>query len=331
MNIFIILATIGILIFFLILSLIVYLVTYNMLKKEKRKLLLIILAIIFFLIIITGIVLYSLSAVVNKPLSQEEIIQYVEDEIKKETGIEVSVKIVNEEHLKVCTNEILKMCLNKQYAIGAKSYELEITNLKNNTMEKGTYTDGYALNTFYGKRKIASKLEYENLKLKEIYIIKKEFIKELVNKVNSYYIHEDKNNSNEFIMFVYETNYYQISDLLDSFDEILTEYNATTYVTYNVYFYKDKKAFIKSKLDSYPDFLSKNKEFTHGKDFLIKYTKNFVDEIIVDEERGNYIYDTIDDNYEYLVYWYNANSYSPEDSNRAKLKVLGVLEQQLIK
>ena len=81
--------------------------------------------------------------VADSPLSEEEIISYVQEKICTETGDDVTAEIVSKKQLEVAT-AWLDGPMGYQKVTGGHEYELKITNNDDkNVTANATYKDGY--------------------------------------------------------------------------------------------------------------------------------------------------------------------------------------------
>ena len=144
---------------------------------------------VFFVILLCGCGVNSVK--VNNPLTENEIISYVQNEIYRETSDDTNVKIINKKELSVCTESLVGDCFKYQIVEGGYSYEVEITNRSNSEIiGTGTYNDGYILydeQYTNGKSEKAHYFRSDYKEQKDLVLIKNEFISALNEKFNKYY------------------------------------------------------------------------------------------------------------------------------------------------
>ena len=116
----------------------------------------------------------------DEPLSEDEVIAFVEKKIKDETGDEVTAKIVSKDKLRVPT-AWLDGGINHQEVKGGSEYSLEITNNEDKSVTAtANYKDGYII---YDKKKYPDGLKKEAVfntnysGKKSGNVVKNEFIK----------------------------------------------------------------------------------------------------------------------------------------------------------
>ena len=72
--------------------------------------------------------------VADNPLTEDEIIELIQNEVYKKTEDEVDAKIINKENYEICTFW-LDGCHGGKKIEGIYSYDIEITNKSNNDMK----------------------------------------------------------------------------------------------------------------------------------------------------------------------------------------------------
>ena len=277
---------------------------------------------------------------VNNPLTENAIINYIQNEIYRETGDETRVNIINKKELSVCT-AWFDGCVKYQTVEGGHSYEVEIINKSNNKIiGAGTYEDGYIA---YDKEYINGKKENEhkftsNYKEKKgLFLIKKEFIDALNEKSNKYYIYKDVSNDKGYDIFINSSNYDDINDLLLNFKNIVIKYRDLAYTNYSVYIYKDENVFNNTNFDLYNNAHENYEGQSNGKHIIEQYTgkevirisssKDFNYELFTSNGASAIYSDKeyIDYNsFEYFIFWYDAEPNSFVDSNTPTIQIFGI-------
>ena len=273
----------------------------------------------------------------DNPLSEDDVIKYVEKEIYNQTYDDVDVKIISKENLSACT-ATFDGCISYQKVEGGTSYKLEIKSKKNKELvATGTYKDGYIM--YDKKNKENSQSHDANFfsdykELKNFYDVKAELINALEENYFNYHIY-NANDKDEVNIFITSKNYDEINNLLSKFKTIvLNARNSKDYhLQYNVYIYKDKIIFNETNFDLNKD---KTENYDKGstKDTLKHYTGKEV-EIIGNtdgfdkeafESNGTTVLNEgVDEsNYEYIVLCYKAVPNSFIGYNKPHMQILGV-------
>ncbi len=276
---------------------------------------------------------------VNHPLTEKEMIQYIQNEVYRETGDETQVNIINKKELSVCTSWF-DGCVKQQTVEGGHSYEVEIINkIHHEIVGTGTYDDGY---TLYDEQYTNGKSEREpsftnNYKeQKGLFLIKNEFIQALNEKLNTYYLYKDVSNDTGYDIFINSSNYDDINDLLLTFKNIVIKYEDLVYTSYSVYIYKDETAFKNTNFELYKNGHDNHAQ-SYGKDMIEQYTGK---EVIRIGESQDFNYELFTSNgasdansneeyidynsFEYIVFWYSAGPNSFVDPNTPSMQIFGV-------
>ncbi|MCR5836716.1 MAG: hypothetical protein K6G88_09425 [Lachnospiraceae bacterium] len=274
---------------------------------------------------------------VNNPLTEKEIIKYVQNVIYKEYGDETIVKIVNKEEEMVGTFW-LDGWSNYKPVKGAYSYDVEIINKNNKELKAtGTYEDGYAkYDKKYGKFVTPHSFTSDYKIQKGLFLIKKEFISALDDKFTKYYIYKDISDDEEYNIFINSSDYDEINDLLSEFNKTIIKYRDLAYTSYNVYIYKDESVFNETNFDLYEkwprDYRDQERgdtiEKLAGKEVIIigyddsfnydLFTSNGASAEGIDDEYVDY------NTFEYLVFFCSAEPNSVDDNTSPDMYVLGV-------
>ena len=278
--------------------------------------------------------------VADDPLSEDEIISYVQEKIHSETGEDVDVEIVSKKQLEVATMW-LDGPMNYKKVDGGHEYELEITSKKDkNVVAKGTYKDGYIVysNKDHPDGVKKEPVFYSDFKSRKgVTGVKNEFIKALDERFDEYYIFDDVSTSRGLDVFICSSDYDQINGLLKSFKNTVIRFKSQEYVTYSVYIYKDAKAF---KNTDFEKFKTGSEPFggqSNGRDMIghltgkqpvkLSYCKSF-DKQYFESNGVTNAKKTIDESdpgsFDYVVFWYDAEPNSFAGSNSPKLYVFGV-------
>lgn len=293
---------------------------------------------VFFAMLLCGCGVDSVK--VNNPLTENEIIKFVQNEIYRESSDETNVKIINKKELSVCTSWF-DDCLRYQTVEGGHSYEVEITNRSNNEIiGTGKYDDGYTLydkQYTNGKSKKAHSFTSNYKEQKGLYLIKNEFISALNEKFNKYYIYKDVSNDEGYDIFINSSNYDDINNLLSKFKNTVVKYRDLTYTSYSVYIYKDESAFNNTNFELYKSGHENYGGQSYGKDMIEQYTgkevirigggEDFNYELFISNgaSAANTDAKYIDYNtFEYLVFWYDAEPNSFVGNNTPSMQIFGV-------
>ena len=278
--------------------------------------------------------------VADDPLSEDEVIAFVEKKIKVETGDEVTAKIVSKEKLRVPT-AWLDGGINYQEVKGGSEYSLEITNNEDKSVTAtANYKDGYVI---YDKKKYPDGMKKEPvfytdyLGKKSENIVRSEFIKALDERFDDYRIYVDVGTDKGLDVFICSSDYEKVNDLLMKFKEIAVKYKSKSYTTYSVYIYKDEKVYNDTDFRKYTQCKVNYGGQSHGREMISQYTGKEVEDVSTcrsfDKEyfesdgvtNAKKTYENIDrSSYEYLVFWYDAEPNSFVGSNNPLLCVFGV-------
>lgn len=278
--------------------------------------------------------------VVDEPLSEEEIISYVQEKIRNDTGDDVSVEIVSKKQLSVPTMWF-DGPMNYQNVSGGHEYELKITNINDESFTaKGTYMDGYIIYSDKdhpdGNKKPSS-FYTDYTGAKALSGVKAEFTKALDERFDEYYIYRDVGTEKGLDIFICSSDYDLVNGLLQSFRNTVIKYRENEYVTYSVYIYKDAKAFKNTDFEKYktgsvsyggqsntPDMIG---QFTGKQAVKISYCNSFDRSYFESNGFTNakkMIDDSDPDSYEYLIFWYDAEPNSFRGKNEPSVYVYGV-------
>lgn len=259
---------------------------------------------------------------VNNPLTQDEIIAYIENKISIDMGDKVTAKIISKNNLKVCTSWF-DTCLRYQTVDGGYSYQIEIVNNDNKEIvATGTYDDGYIK---YDKQYTNGKQEKEsyfinNYKEKKgLFLIKNEFTNILNQSFNKYFIYKDLSNDNGYDIFINSIDYDLINNLLLNFNKIVTKYRDYVYTSFSVYIYKDGNIYNNTNFELYNNGKKDYSGQSYGKDMIEQYTGKEVVRIGESDAFNRELFLTngasaantdneyIDyNNFEYLIFWYHS-------------------------
>lgn len=278
--------------------------------------------------------------VADDPLSEEEIITYVQEKIRSETGDTVTAEIVSKKQLEVAT-AWLDGPMGYQKVTGGHEYELKITNNDDkNVTATGTYKDGYIV---YDKKSQKNGVRHESTfhsdytGKKGTNNVKNEFIKALDEKFDEYYIYEDVGTPKGLDIFICSSDYELIDSLLQSFKNTALKFRSQQYVTYSVYIYKDEKAFKNTDFERYKDCkvsyggqsnaLDIIGQYTGKQAVRLSYCRSF-DRSYFESNGTSNAKKTIDDtdpnSFEYVIFWYDAEPNSFRGNNTPSLYVFGV-------
>ena len=278
--------------------------------------------------------------VADDPLSEDEVIAFVEKKIKEETGDDVTAKIVSKEKLSVPT-AWLDGGINYQEVKDGSEYKLEIRNNEDKSVTAtANYKDGYII---YDKKKYPDGIkkdpvfntDYSGKKSENI--VKNEFIKALDERFEDYRIYVDVGTDRGLDVFICSSDYEKVNDLLMKFKEIALRYKSKSYTTYSVYIYKDDKVFNETDFSKYTRCKVSYGGQSHGREMISQYTGRDVEDVSTcrsfDKEyfesdgvtNAKKTYENIDrSSYEYLVFWYDAEPNSFVGNNKPLLCVFGV-------
>lgn len=278
--------------------------------------------------------------VADSPLSEEEIISYVQQKIRTETGDNVTAEILSKKQLEVAT-AWLDGPMGYQKVTGGHEYELKITNNDDkNVTATGTYKDGYIV---YDKKSQKNGVRHESTFYsdysgkKGTNNVKNEFIQALDEEFDEYYIYEDVGTPKGLDIFICSTDYELINSLLQSFKNTALKFRSQQYVTYSVYIYKDEKAFKNTDFDRYKDCkvsyggqsnaLDIIGQYTGKQAVRLSYCRSF-DRSYFESNGTSNAKKTIDDtdpnSFEYVIFWYDAEPNSFRGNNTPDLYVFGV-------
>ena len=275
-------------------------------------------------------------AFVKNPLSEKDIINYVKKSIFTEYGDDVTVKIVSRDDLKVCTY-IWDVCDNPDQLVrGGKSYTLEIVNNKYNVIvAEGQYDDGYvAYGTRYDLTRIAQKGKFTSNygEKRGLLKIKDDFEVVLKEKYDKFYVFMDIGNTDNYDIFISTSSDSDVSYLIEEFNKIALEHEATVHMTYSIYIYKNPDVFNSIDFDSYTG----NKD-SSGKDMIelftlktasqIGYSNSFDNNLFITNGASAAAYDEqyVDFNtFDYIVFWYYSGNNPYQRGDLPELHVFGI-------
>jgi len=276
----------------------------------------------------------------DDPLSEYEVIAFVEKKIKDETGDDVTAEIVSKEKLRVPT-AWLDGGINYQEVKGGSEYKLEIMNNEDKSVTAtATYKDGYII---YDKKKYPDGIKKDPVfntdysRKKSENIVKNEFIKALDERFEDYRIYVDVGTDRGLDVFICSTDYEKVYDLLIKLKEIALRYKNKSYTTYSVYIYKDDKVFNETDFSKYTRCKVSYGGQSNGREMISQYTGRDVEAVSTcrsfDKEyfesngvtNAKKTYENTDrSSYEYLVFWYDAEPNSFAGYNKPLLCVFGV-------
>ena len=259
--------------------------------------------------------------VADKPLSEDEVIAYVKEQIYEETGDTVKVEIVSKKKLRVAT-AWLDGPMGYQDVVNGHEYKFKIINEKTGFEATATYKDAFII---YDKEDYpgGSKEEaafYNNYTERRGYnAVKTGFIDALDERFDKYYIYDDVSTDEGLDVFICSTDFEKIDGLLNEFKEITIAYEEQQYVTYSVYIYKDEKVFNSTDFEKYKTGHEDYSGQSFGKDMIKNYTgkeatfcsfchsfdRAFFESNGVINAKPNK--DNVSpDSFDYIVFWYNA-------------------------
>ena len=277
--------------------------------------------------------------VVDDPLSEDEIIKYVQERIHEETGDVVTVEIVSQKQLRKATGWF-DGPIGYRNVEGAHEYELKITSQKDkDIVARGYYADGYITRkkntTGGGKTQPSFSSNYVDRK--GFYQVKTEFIHALDRSLAEYYIYEDIGTTTGLDIFICSTDYESMNDLLNSFRYMVENLRDQEYVTYSVYIYKDKEVFDNTEFDLYKNCTQNYGGQSYGPYIISQmtgkqvvqttYSESFDREVFESDGISNadkVLEDTNPDSYEYIVFYYDAEPNAFVGANSPSLYTLGV-------
>lgn len=241
--------------------------------------------------------------VANNPLSENEIIKLIKDEVYKKTAEEVDVKIINKENYEICTMW-LDNCFGRKKIEGIYSYDIEITQKNNNDIVgSGYYVDGYINgdNIIKPKYSIDDYLEQVNS-----YPAKKELRSLLDNGFTNYSLINSLYEEDDYDIFVYSPNYDKTRELIDNIDIINENYKKLG-MNINVFILKDINAYNSLNFN----VRSAKKEQQLGEERIELYTKKRATKFDGEIHELEYDY-FINDNsksFDYVILWYHGYPY----------------------
>ena len=295
------------------------------------------------ILLLLVIILYGCGTeyiIVSNPLTEKEIINYVQNEIYKETNDHTKINIIGKKKLSVCTFWF-DGCISYQTVKGGHSYEVEIINKTNNEIiGTGTYDDAYIkFNTNYtkGKSKRNHRFTSNYKEQKGLYLVKKEFINILDKKFDKYFIYKDVSNDYGYDIFINSSNYEDIEELIQNFKNIIIEHRNLAYVNYSIYIYKDENVFNNTNFELYKNGHEDYDGQSYGKNMIEQYTGKEVTRIGYSNDfdydlftsNGSSKADTYEEyvdynTFEYLVFWYDAEPNSYVGHNTPSMQIFGV-------
>ena len=276
---------------------------------------------------------------VNNPLTEDEIITYVQDRIYEETGDRVTAEIISKRRLRVTTLWI-DGPVAQQSVDGGYEYRLEITSrVDKNVVATALYRDGYI---------IYDKDDYPDGSVSETYFstnyvnkkglsdVEKEFTAALDKRFDDYRFYRDIGIDTGFDIFICSQDYEKINGLLDDLRDTVNKYRDQEYVTYSVYIYKDRTVYENTDFDLYKKCHQSYTGQSFGEEMLRQFTGKEVVRLSVkdsfDQEffesdgtlNGKIIDDYDRDSLEYIVFWYSAEPNAFIALNTPDLYAFGV-------
>lgn len=302
---------------------------------------------IVFALIIVGIFLTiscSANNVNNKkaynPLSEDELITYIQNRIYNETGDTVIVNITSKKEIEVITFSLFDIPLESEKVDNGYIYNVEIIN-KDNTdiVATGRYTDGYIIydEGFPGGKKIVeAHFNNDYREQKGLFIIQSEMVDALDERFSDYYIYK-VSNDNRYDIYLHSPDYDTINELLLSFKDIVIKYRDDVYASYYVYIYKDETVFHNTDFEANKSGTDSYVGQSYGKDMIEQYTGKTATRIGFSKEfdydlftsNGASAAETYDEyvdykSFDYLVFWYHAGPNSFVGYNSPNLQIFGV-------
>lgn len=280
------------------------------------------------------------SVKVDSPATENEIINYVQNEIYEETGDETKVNITNKTKLSVCT-DWFDDCVKTQDVKGGHSYEVEIINKTNHKIiGTGTYNDGYIeydKKFTNGQRANAPSFENNYKEQKGLFLVKNEFINALNEKFNNYYIYNHGSSNVGYDIFVNSSNYDDINDLLLKFKDTVIKYRDLVYTNYGVYICKSENTLDNTNFELHPNGYDNYGIQSYVEDAIEQYTgkdairigssRDFNYELFTSNgaSSANTSEKDIDyDSFESFVFWYDAEPNSFVGENTPSVQIFGV-------
>lgn len=278
---------------------------------------------------------------VYNPLSEDEIITYIQNQIYNETGDTVLVNITSKKEFEPISDSIYNIPSGYGKVDDGYLYTVEIINKDNaDIIATGTYHDSFIIydKGFTDEKEILEAYSDNDYReQKGLFLIQSEMVDVLDEKIDNYYIYKDVSNKQGYDIFIQSTNYDDISELLLSFKDIVIKYRNDVYTAYSVYIYKDKTVFNNTDFELYKNGTGNYSWQSYGKDMIEQYTGREVTRIGLSRE---FNYDLFTSNgasdaetyakyvdyksFDYLVFWYVAEPNSFVEPNRPQLEIFGV-------
>ena len=276
--------------------------------------------------------------VVDNPLSEQEIIELVQEKVYEESGDRVTAEIVSKEQLKKAIMGI-DGPFGYQTVEGGTEYELKITNNDDkNIVSKAYYKDGYIIydKNYPNGTKEESYFGSNYISDRGFFRVKYAFTYALDTRFDEYYIFNDVSDIHGLDIFICSSDYEVIKDLLSDLEYTVTRYRDEEFVAYSVYIYKDEQIFNKD----FEKFEEGHEDFgghSLGEDMISQYTGKqavtlsncrYFDQAFFESDGAENAYKIIDDtdpkSFDYLVYYYNASPNSFVGANNPFTTIYGV-------
>lgn len=278
--------------------------------------------------------------IAETPLSEDEVVAFIQEKIYEETGDQVTAEIVSKEQLRYATIWFDGPLAYTNVENGSE-YAFKITSKENkDIVASAYYQDGF---THYDKDSdTASYIEeprysHNYARKKGFNIIKTEFINALEKRFDEYYIYNDISTDTGLDIFICSSDYEVIDDLLLDFRNTAVNYRDEEYVTYSVYIYKDEQIFRNKDFERYPDGHQDHGGQSHPEDMINQYTgkqavalsnstyfrKDFFES---DGKKDAYreLSDIDPASFDYLIFYYDAEPNSFVAANRPYTTIYGV-------
>lgn len=192
---------------------------------------------------------------VHNPLTEEEIIEYVKSEIKKNSGDDVNARIVYKKPLEICEDDYIP-CFYDRKIRGAHSYSLEVTNINNPDISAiVVYIDAYYDNHIEKVRE--ARIDNEYYRKQKIYYLEQGMKKLLDESEEKYYLLLDQYDKHGYHIFINTTNFDKLETISNGINNLLMKYKDgyyTLYVNFDIYVYKDSEIFNSIDFESYKNY-----------------------------------------------------------------------------
>ena len=241
--------------------------------------------IVIVIFILTGCAFELKNIKVTDPLTEEQIITYVENEIYNDTKDKVKVKIVSKEQKYSCAVALFNAsCIYKQEMEGVHEYKLEIENTGSVPIKTtGTYIDGYIEYDSKETNIIPSSFKSDYSELKGLVLVKEELTNILNEKNILYKMYNDVSNFRGYDIFLSSSDYDVLYDIFSNFNNIIIKYKNIVDVTFSVYIYKDENAYNNTDFSLYSKIKKVFGGQSYGKDILEELSKKEVSKISIDK------------------------------------------------